>query len=60
MNDVHRMCKICQDNGLWVILRPGPYCCAEVDYGGIPYWTTKTENADVKIRCTAIMVSHSC
>ena len=44
------MCKICQDNGLWVILRPGPYCCAEVDYGGIPYWTAKTENAGVKIR----------
>ena len=50
MNDVRRMCKICQDNGLWVILRPGPYCCAEVDYGGIPYWTAKTENAGVKIR----------
>ena len=24
MNDVRRMCKICQDNGLWVILRPAP------------------------------------
>ena len=22
MNDVRRMCKICQDNGMWVILRP--------------------------------------
>jgi beta-galactosidase len=50
MNDVRRMCKLCQENGLWVILRPGPYCCAEVDYGGIPYWTAKTANADVKIR----------
>ena len=29
---------------------PGPYCCAEVDYGGIPYWTAKSENAGVKIR----------
>ena len=22
--------------GLWVILRPGPYICAEVDLGGLP------------------------
>jgi beta-galactosidase len=49
-NDVRRMFKICQDNGLWVILRPGPYCCAEVEYGGIPWWTAKGDNANVKIR----------
>lgn len=49
-NDVRRMLKICQDNGMWVILRPGPYCCAEVDYGGIPWWTAKGDNAKVKIR----------
>ena len=48
MNDVRRMLKLCQENGLWVTLRPGPYCCAEVDYGGIPWWTCKYP--DVKIR----------
>ncbi len=48
MNDIRRMFKICQDNGIWVILRPGPYCCAEVEYGGIPWWTCKYP--DVKIR----------
>ncbi len=48
MNDVHRMLKICQENGMWAVLRPGPYCCAEVEYGGIPYWTLKYP--DVKIR----------
>jgi hypothetical protein len=47
-SDVRRMLKICQDDGMWVILRPGPYCCAEVEYGGIPYWTLKYP--DVKIR----------
>jgi beta-galactosidase len=47
-NDVRRMLKLCQDNGLWVILRPGPYCCAEVEYGGIPWWTLKYP--DVKPR----------
>jgi beta-galactosidase len=49
-NDVRRMLKLCQDNGMWAILRPGPYCCAEVDYGGIPWWTAKGENANVRIR----------
>jgi beta-galactosidase len=48
MNDVKRVLKLCQDNGMWAILRPGPYCCAEVEYGGIPYWTLKYP--DVKIR----------
>jgi len=47
-NDVRRVLKLCQDNGMWAILRPGPYCCAEVEYGGIPYWTLKYP--DVKIR----------
>ncbi|HEY4330442.1 MAG TPA: beta-galactosidase, partial [Phycisphaerae bacterium] len=52
MNDVHRMLKICQENGMWAVLRPGPYCCAEVDYGGIPYWTATGDNENVKIRST--------
>jgi beta-galactosidase len=48
MTDVRRVLKLCQDNGMWCILRPGPYCCAEIEYGGIPYWTLKYP--DVKIR----------
>lgn len=27
---------IAEELGLWVILRPGPYICAEVDLGGLP------------------------
>jgi beta-galactosidase len=41
VTDVRRVLKLCQDNGMWAILRPGPYCCAETEYGGIPYWTLK-------------------
>jgi beta-galactosidase len=48
MTDVRRMLQLCQQNGMWAILRPGPYCCAEVEYGGIPWWTAKYP--DVKIR----------
>jgi beta-galactosidase len=36
--DIARFIKIAQEEGLWVILRPGPYVCAEWDFGGFPYW----------------------
>jgi len=48
MTDVRRVIKLCQQNGMWVVLRPGPYCCAEIEYGGIPWWTLKYP--DVKVR----------
>jgi beta-galactosidase len=50
MTDVRRMLELCRENGLWVILRPGPYCCAEFEYGGIPWWTAKYP--EVPIRST--------
>lgn len=50
MTDVRRMLQLCQENGLWAILRPGPYCCAEFEYGGIPWWTAKYP--EVPIRST--------
>ena len=50
MTDVRRMLELARENGLWVILRPGPYCCAEFEYGGIPWWTAKYP--EVPIRST--------
>ncbi len=50
MTDVRRVLKLCQENGMWAVLRPGPYCCAEIEYGGIPWWTLKYP--DVKVRTT--------
>ncbi len=46
--DAAEFCKIAQEEGLWVILRPGPYACAEWDGGGIPWWLLK--NPDIKLR----------
>lgn len=40
--------KIAQEVGLNVILRPGPYVCAEWDFGGMPAWLLK--NPDLKVR----------
>ena len=33
-----RFLSLCKDRGLHVILRAGPYCCAEWNYGGFPSW----------------------
>jgi len=46
--DVVEFCKIAQEEGLWVILRPGPYVCAEWEMGGLPWWLLK--NDSIKLR----------
>lgn len=40
--------KTAQEEGLFVILRPGPYACAEWEFGGYPWWLQK--NKDLVIR----------
>ncbi len=47
--DIARFVRIAQEEGMWVILRPGPYVCAEWDFGGIPTYLLKYP--DLKIRC---------
>jgi beta-galactosidase len=46
--DAAEFCRIAQEEGLWVVLRPGPYACAEWDGGGLPWWLLK--NPDIKLR----------
>lgn len=36
--DVVRFVRLAQEVGLYVILRPSPYICAEWDLGGLPAW----------------------
>jgi beta-galactosidase len=36
--DIEAFIRLCQQEGLWVLLRPGPYVCAEWDLGGLPPW----------------------
>jgi beta-galactosidase len=43
-------CRIAQEEGLWVILRPGPYACAEWEMGGTPWWMLKTEGIKLRSR----------
>jgi len=41
--------RICQQEKMWVLLRPGPYVCAEWDFGGLPPYLLK--NPGIKVRC---------
>ncbi len=41
--------KAVQDEGLWLIVRPGPYVCAEWELGGIPPYLLRIP--DIKLRC---------
>ncbi|MCE0498240.1 MAG: beta-galactosidase, partial [Methylacidiphilales bacterium] len=36
--DLGAFLTLCREKGLEVILRMGPYCCAEWNYGGYPFW----------------------
>lgn len=40
-NDLRQFIQIAQEVGLYVILRPAPYICAEWEFGGLPYWLLK-------------------
>lgn len=37
---VGRFLDAAREAGLWVIVRPGPYICAEWENGGLPHWLT--------------------
>ena len=47
-NDIAAFVKAAQEEGLWVILRPSPYVCAEWEFGGYPYWLQKEDGLIVR------------
>lgn len=47
-NDVAEFVRIAQQEGLWVILRPSPYVCAEWEFGGYPYWLQNEKGLEVR------------
>ncbi|MCI0514665.1 beta-galactosidase, partial [candidate division KSB1 bacterium] len=47
--DFVQFIKLAQAEGLWVLLRPGPYVCAEWEFGGLPPYLLRTPG--IKIRC---------
>ena len=47
-NDLAEFVRLCKENDMYVILRPGPYVCAEWEMGGLPWWLLKKK--DIKLR----------
>ncbi len=47
-NDVAEFVREAQQEGLWVLLRPGPYSCAEWEWGGFPYWLANIPGLKVR------------
>ena len=45
--DIAEYIRTAQSEGLYVLLRPGPYICTEWDFGGLPWWLLAT---DMKVR----------
>jgi beta-galactosidase len=46
--DIVGFIRLCQAEGMWVYLRPGPYVCAEWTNGGIPAWLLR--DPDTRLR----------
>jgi beta-galactosidase len=47
-NDVAEFVREAQQEGLYVILRPGPYVCAEWEFGGYPAWLLKDHSMVIR------------
>jgi len=47
-NDIAEFIREAQQEGLFVILRPGPYVCAEWDFGGYPAWLLHEPDMEVR------------
>ena len=47
--DIKEFINIAKEEGLMAIVRPGPYICAEWEFGGLPWWLQAMD--DMEIRC---------
>jgi beta-galactosidase len=53
--DVKAFLQKAQKHGLYAIVRPGPYICAEWEFGGLPWWLQTIPNMEIRCRNKAYM-----
>ncbi|MEE9282073.1 MAG: beta-galactosidase [Myxococcota bacterium] len=49
IRDLDRVHDMIEEAGLYLIARPGPYICAEIDMGGLPAWLLR--DPSMVLRC---------
>ena len=49
-HDIARFCRLAQKEGMYVIVRPGPYVCAEWEMGGLPWWLLKKKDINLRTK----------
>lgn len=47
--DVERFIKTAKELGLYVIIRPSPYICAEWEFGGLPAWLLREDGMRLRV-----------
>ena len=53
MLDLAKFLDLAAELGLYAIVRPGPYICAEWDFGGLPSWLLTYPN--MRVRCMDLL-----
>ena len=49
--DLRRFLDLCQRYGFYILVKPGPYVCAELDFGGHPDWLiAKAAAKEIQLR----------
>ena len=48
-HNIAEFLRICKEEKMWVLMRPGPYVCGEWELGGIPPYLLRIP--DIKLRC---------
>jgi beta-galactosidase len=46
--NIAQFAQIAKEEGMWVVMRPSPYACAEWEFGGYPWWLLKDKTLKVR------------
>jgi len=55
--DIARFAKTAQEEGLFLIIRPGPYVCTEWDFGGLPAWLLRDKKMQIRTKVPSFLAA---